>query len=129
MKDGCIYCAAKAVRWCDFIIGFTDPDGDGLFSAPSWLGGAAGQDSELLRCDAPLCIEHTNARGWVHFKAPKPIGGFESIDWCKGHTEEEHMRPITRGDAEQVRYRHRCIARPGLVLLRPTSGGQRGLFD
>lgn len=47
-KAACIYCGARAVRWCDFIIGFEDTHADGLCHS----------GESILRCDAPLCLDH-----------------------------------------------------------------------
>jgi hypothetical protein len=102
-KASCIYCKAPAVRWCDFVLGFTDPDGDGLFSFDD--------GSEFVRCDAPLCAEHAVFQHNIHFSGKPPLGGNESVDYCHTHNRyDDNMRPITEGEAEQARYRHRCLA-------------------
>jgi hypothetical protein len=104
----CIYCGAKAVRWCDFVLGFEDKHGDGLYHS---------FDDPIERCDAPLCEEHARYIGNIHFKGPPPIGGFETVDHCVGHDGYREWRPLLAGEAEQLRYRHRCQAAGSLRLL------------
>lgn len=102
-SEGCIYCGAIAARWCDFVIGFTDPDGDGLFSTAD--------GSELVRCDAPLCDQHSAFQYNFHVSGQR--GWNESVDFCHGHDPlEDCFAPITTEEAERVRYRNRCLARP-----------------
>jgi hypothetical protein len=105
----CIYCSAKAARWCDFVLGFEDKRGDGLFSLK--------EGDKLERCDAPLCEGHARHLGHIHFSGRWPVGGTESIDHCVGHTGSDHWRPLRAGEAEQLRYRHRCQAAGGLQLV------------
>lgn len=106
----CIYCGAKATRWCDLVLGFSDPDGDGLYSTED--------GSELLRCDAPLCQDHAVEKGRVFFSGHPSIAGVETIDHCCGHAgDERHMRPITATDAQRMRYQHRCCAAGPLRLI------------
>jgi hypothetical protein len=116
--DACIYCGAKAERWCDLVIGFTDPDGDGLF--------AMDDQHEILRCDAPLCEAHADHQGNIFFSGTPKVAGVESIDHCCGHRDEgwaqaidggwlrnpERFDAISDEEASARRYRHRCSAKP-----------------
>lgn len=102
MNEPCIYCGERSLLLCDFHLGFTDPDGDGLYRED-------GQHA-LLRCDAPLCIVHAVQQGTIHASGK---GGFtDSIDHCIGHVGEDFFRPITTEAAQAFRYRHRCSANP-----------------
>jgi hypothetical protein len=119
----CIYCGAQAARWCALIIGFTDPDGDGLCSGDG--------SHELLRCDAALCEAHADFQGNVFYCGTPRVSGVESIDHCCGHREDgweqavdgswirnpDRFAPITEEEAARVRYRHRCKSH-GLKLLQ-----------
>jgi hypothetical protein len=104
----CIYCDAPAERWCDFVLGFTDPDGDGLFSLDT---------HEFVRCDAPLCVEHAVFQHNIHISGKN--GCNESVDFCRGHDpQEDRWGSITEEDAQRFRYRHRCSAKGPLRLVR-----------
>lgn len=107
MNEPCIYCGERSVLLCDFLLGFTDPDGDGLYS---WEGHA------MLRCDAPLCLVHATQKARIHASGK---GGFtDSIDHCIGHEGDDYMRPITVDQAQALRYRHRCGAMPLRLVVR-----------
>lgn len=113
--QACIYCRARAVRWCDLILGFTDPDGDGLFSFDD--------GSEFLRCDAPLCEAHAVFQHNLHFSGAWPAGGNESVDYCCGHEDVEldRWRAMSEEEARGIRFRHQCIASGPLRLLKPAA--------
>ncbi len=102
----CIYCGESAVRFCDCVIGFADPDGDGLC--------ALDPGHRIERCDAGLCLDHAAFKGNLFVCGKR--GFHDSIDWCFTH-EDEDWRPLAEGEAEQIRYRHRCAAGPGLRLV------------
>lgn len=105
----CIYCGAKATAWCDFVLGFEDTHGDGLMHSI---------DQTIERCDAALCDEHGRQVGQIHFSGKWPVGGTETIDHCAGHDgQDEHWGPLLIGQADQIRYRHVCMARGGLRLV------------
>ena len=110
MNEPCIYCGERSVLYCDFLLGFTDPDGDGLFSFEG--------EHVLLRCDAPLCLVHATRMGRIHASGK---GGFtDTIDHCIGHGgDDDRMRSITADEAQAVRYRHRCCATPLRLVARP----------
>lgn len=102
MSDRCIYCGGNAERWCDLVIGFTDPDGDGLFSFAD--------GSENLHCNAPLCIRHTSFQGNMFICGDAAYAGADSVDYCVGHKAREVFEPMTQDEAERVRYKHKCKA-------------------
>lgn len=102
MNEVCIYCGQPSVLLCDFVLGFTDPDGDGLFS---FSGGHS-----LLRCDAPLCPAHADQKAVIHASGKK--GFTDTVDHCIGHQDGESFAPITTEKAHSARYRHRCGAVP-----------------
>ncbi|RYG56721.1 MAG: hypothetical protein EON56_03660 [Alphaproteobacteria bacterium] len=109
MSEHCIYCGERSVLLCDWLLGFTDPDGDGLYSLK---GGHA-----MLRCDAPLCLVHAKQQAVLHVSGKH--GFTDTIDHCVGHDGEDQMRAITTEQAQAFRYRHRCGAVP--LRLLPTS--------
>ena len=109
MNEPCIYCGERSVVLCDFLLGFTDPDGDGLFS---FKGGK----HAMLRCDAPLCLVHSTERSMLHVSGKQ--GFTDTVDHCIGHEGGDCFRPITVEAAQGIRYRHRCGAIP-LRLVTP----------
>lgn len=109
-KASCIYCGEKATRWCDYLLGFNStncPDGR-----------MASIETPLLHCDAGLCEKHAVYKGWIHFHGSAAVRGFESVDWCCGHSDDEMLKPLTPEQVEIIRYRHRCEAMgPGRLRL------------
>lgn len=92
----CIYCGSAADLLCDFVIGFDDPDGDGLYSS---------LDHEIFRCDAPLCRCHARSAGQIFF--PAGLGGMDTIDHCHTHPAADLFRALGREDATRQRQAHR----------------------
>jgi hypothetical protein len=98
MSDPCIYCAAPSELLCDFVIGFEDPDCDGLYSS---------FDHEIFRCDAPLCSKHARNEGRVFF--PASMGGMDTIDHCHTHPRADLFRAVKRDEADRQRRSHRSF--------------------
>lgn len=109
MNEPCIYCGERSVLLCDFLLGFTDPDGDGLYSSKD--------GSAMLRCDAPLCLAHAANKGAI--SASGRQGFYDTIDHCIGHDGDGDMRPITPEQAQALRYRNRCGAVPLRLVVHP----------
>jgi hypothetical protein len=123
----CIYCGARATVWCDLVIGFNNANGE-----------LATLDTEVFRCDAPLCEAHAAHKGTIFFSGSPEVAGAETIDHCCDHEEHwredilkewhkdaERWEPIDADEAQRRRYRHRCLAAGPLKAL---SNPQRSLF-
>ena len=109
--NACIYCGKEAARLCDFVLGF-----DAEYSDHTGRLVAVEHDT-LIRCDAPLCLEHTSRQGIIHISSDdKDISGSDSIDWCCGHKYEEKLKPITIQEAIGIRNKHKCKSH-GLHLI------------
>jgi hypothetical protein len=105
----CIYCGAKAERWCDFVLGFVDPDGDGLYAMDGL--------HSIEKCDAPLCLAH--ARHVGNFFASGKRGWNETVDHCHTHPPNEWWAAASSADEiDRWRVQHRARALGGLRLVR-----------
>lgn len=119
MSDACIYCDAPATRWCDVVLGFDNADGP-----------LASLDTEIFRCDAPLCEAHAVHLGTIFFHGSPAVTGAETIDHCCEHEQfwtqdvagewtstPERFGPISKDEAARRRYKHRCQAAGPLRLV------------
>jgi hypothetical protein len=126
----CFYCDQTATLLCDFTFGW--PIG-------GYARGADGADYPVraLRapytCDMPVCRNHAELMGTVHIKAKKPLGGFDTRDYCLEHRGQPE--PVTGAlpEAEADRLRRSVVAMALRRLMRergsePLLSGQRELF-
>lgn len=117
-KQACIYCGARATRWCDLVIGFDNSGGT-----------LATLETPVFRCDAPLCEAHAVKKGAIFIDGSPEVTCIESIDHCCGHEsfwhedtrggwyeDPERWEPISADEAQRRRYRNRCLASGPLKL-------------
>jgi hypothetical protein len=134
MKQRCFYCSAPATLLCDFHLGWAIGalmrGRDGL----AWR--ARDGSTPPYTCDMPLCRDHAECRGWVHFKAAAPIGGFDSRDYCPEHrgivdtgapvmeeSEADRLRRVVQANAQRRLMRER-----GALRSPPPAPEQGSLF-
>jgi hypothetical protein len=96
----CIYCGGKAERYCDFTLGFTDPDGDGLYNSDGL--------HTIEKCDAPLCMQHARYMGT--FFASGKRGWSDTHDHCHTHPMDDWWAAASSSDIERWRIQHRYRA-------------------
>ena len=89
-ESACIACGRPATLLCDFVIGF-ERDHDQPLIGPL--------DSEMYRCDAPICGTCGTRAGNVFF-----TGSVDTIDYCPvhAHSEREGL-PLFAAEAARIR--------------------------
>ena len=113
MNKTCIYCDAKAVRWCDYVIGFNAENADHRGVMKSI------KNCVIYRCDSGLCAEHAVFKGNIFFDGSPKVTGVESVDWCIGHHVPDRIsfNPVTKEEVEGIRRRHRCQAKGAFKIV------------
>ncbi|KAG0184317.1 hypothetical protein DFQ28_011411 [Apophysomyces sp. BC1034] len=67
----------------------------------------------------PLCRDHAELRGMIHFKARKPLGGLETVDYCPEHASRSDSRQLVMTESETERLRQVVRARDSGLAKRP----------
>lgn len=130
MKKSCFYCGQPSTLLCDFQLGW--PIG-GYSRAPDGSEYPVRALQAPYTCDMPLCRNHAELRGTVHIKAKKPLGGFDTYDYCMEHRGQENRlaEAMVESEADRLRRAVQALARRRLMRARgsePLPAGQRELF-
>lgn len=99
MNQRCFYCLSPATLLCDHRFGWPV----GGFAANKHGRYLVKAATAPFTCDMPLCLEHANRVGGIHFR----VGGkgyFDSIDLCPEHAGQPqgHTNPIPAAEAERL---------------------------
>jgi len=130
VKTSCFYCDQPATLLCDFQFGW--PIG-GYARAPDGTEYAVRALAAPYTCDMPICRDHAELRGSVHIKARKPIGGFDTYDYCPEHRglPAGVAEPVTEVEADRLRRAVQALARRRRMRERGSEAlplGQGELF-
>jgi hypothetical protein len=106
----CFYCNEPATLLCDYTFGWP------IGARATGIDGTERKYRALAApytCNMPLCRGHAEYRGWIHIKAQKPIGGFDTRDYCPEHagSQDTTAQPIEQSEADRLRHAVRENAR------------------
>ncbi|MCB5206096.1 hypothetical protein [Methylovorus mays] len=105
----CAYCDQKAEVFCDYIYGTPEE---------FVKNGIIQKIVPFVTCDLPMCKDHRVYKGNIHYSGSRDVSGFETIDWCMCHTDDEKLhRPMNDDLAKKFRKAQIFQAQGGIRLV------------